>query len=248
MKRILLMVLVSGLVVPGALATDSTNAVKQFMQKVQQAYKSAAYLSFNVKYRYANKDNPQRYIDTIQGEVAMDKNRMRFIIEEVETVTNDKYTIRVDHDEKLIYLSTPQPAQMADPLAMLDSALAHFEGIKAQVTHNKSQSTLVLNFPPGQPYKNITMVIDEKTGFVQRVLYELYTDGLVEKDQVIGQGGNGIYQAEGRIEILFTDYRQGQFSDALFNEGGYFTRLGQGQYEPSEKYKDYQVFLASSKL
>lgn len=248
MKRILLMVLAGCLVVHTALAADSTNAVKQFMQKVQQAYKPAAYLSFHVMYRYANLDNPQRYIDTMQGEVAMDKNRIRFIIEEVETITNDKYSIRVDNDEKLIYLSTPQPAQMADPVAMLDSALAHFEGLKANVTHNKGQATLVLNFPPGQSYKNITMVINENTGFVQRVLYELYTDGLVEKDQMIGQGGNGMYQPEGRVEILFSDYRQGQFTDALFNESRYFTRLAHGKYEPSEKYKDYQIFLASSKL
>jgi hypothetical protein len=199
-------------------------------------------------YRYANKDNPQRYIDTMHGEVAIDKNRMRFMIEEVETVANDRYSIRVDNNEKLIYLTTPQGDQMANPAAMLDSALAHFEGIKVQVMHNKGLATLVLGFPPGQSYKHITMVINEKTGFIQKVLYELYINELVEKDQMIGQGGNGVYQNEGRIEILFSDYRQGQFTDALFNESRYFTRLAKGKYEPSEKYKDYQIFLASSKL
>lgn len=229
-------------------ATDSTSAVKQFMQKVQQAYKSASYLSFHVVYRYANQDKPQQYIDTMTGEVAIDKNRMRFTIENMETVTNDAYTIQIDNDEKLISLSAPQPAQMNDPVAMLDSALAHFEGILAGVNYDKGVATLTLLFPPGQTYKRVIMVINEKTGFFQQVVYELYTEGLVEKDQLIGQGNNGLYQTEGRIEILFSGYRQGRFTDELFDESKYINRLAKGQYQPAEKYKDYQVFLASPKL
>jgi hypothetical protein len=92
------------------------------------------------------------------------------------------------------------------------------------------------------------MIINEKTGFFQQVVYELRTDELVEKDQLMGQGGNGPYQNEGRIEILFSEYRQGRFTDELFNEGRYINRLAKGQYQPVEKYKDYQVFLASPKL
>jgi hypothetical protein len=249
MKRIFLQVLIGCLFTGiSASAGDSTSSVKQFMQNVQQAYRSAAYLSFHVVYRYANKNQPENFIDTMAGEVALDKNRMRFIIEDIETVTNEKYTIQVDNNDKLIYLSTPQPAQMGDPMAMLDSALAHFEGIRTDIAHNKGTVTLKLSFPPGQTYKNIMMVINEKTGFFQKVVYELYTEGLVEKDQLIGQDGNGLYQSEGRIEILFSKYRQGQFTDALFNEARYFNRIAQGKYEPAEKYKEYQIFLASSRL
>lgn len=249
MNRIFLLIIAVGLVgVLPVRAADSTNAVKEFMQKVQQAYKSASYLSFHVVYRYANKDKPQQYIDTMSGEVALDKNHMRFTIENMETVTNDTYTLQIDNDEKLISISTPQPAQMNNPVAMLDSALARFEGIRAGVTSNKGMATLTLNFPPGQTYKNVIMVINEKTGFFQQVVYELHTDELVEKDQLMGQGGGGPYQSEGRIEILFSDYRQGKFTDELFNEERYINRLAKGKYQPAVKYKDYQVFLASPKL
>jgi hypothetical protein len=249
MKRIMLLVLTSCLLVCNqASASDTTSAVKQFMHKVQQAYKSASYLSFHVRYRYANKNQPDKYIDTMWGEVALDKNRMRFLIEDVETVTTDKYTIQVNNNEKLIYLSTPQPAQMADPVAMVDSMLAHFDGIRTQVARNKGIVTLSMFFPPEQPYKNITITVNESTGFFQKVVYELYTEGLVETDQLMEQSKNGTYQSEGRIEIVFSGYRQGQFSDAIFNEGRYFNRLDKGKYETSEAYKDYQIFLASSKL
>lgn len=249
MNKVILLVLTGCLLVcKQATAGDSTNAVKQLMQKVQSAYKSASYLSFQVVYRYANKDNPNQYLDTMSGEVAMDKNHMRFVIEGSETVTNDTYSIRIDNEEKLIYLSTPQHTQMTDPVSMLDSALAHFEGMRAGVAYNKGLAILTLNYPPNQVYKNIVMVIDEKTGYFEKVVYELYTNELVEKDQLIGQGGSGLYQNEGNIEIVFSSYRQGQFTDELFNEARYFNRLAKGKYEPSEKYKDYQIFLASSKL
>jgi hypothetical protein len=249
MKKFILLVLAGCLLVSvQATAGDSTNAVKQFMQKVQQAYKSASYLSFHVVYRYANKDNPKLYIDTMSGEVALDKSHMRFMIDGVETVTNDTYTIQIHNEEKLIYLSTPKPTQMTDPMSMIDSALAHFEGMRAGVSKNKGLATLTLSYPPGQSYKNVVMVINEKTGFFEKVAYELYTSELVEKDQLIGQGANGQYQNEGNIEILFSNYRQGKFTDELFNEARYFNRLAKGQYEPSEKYKDYQIFLASPKL
>lgn len=249
MKKIILLVLAGCLLVSvQAMAADSTSAVKQFMQKVQQAYKSASYLSFHVTYRYANKDNPKQYIDTMWGEVALDKSHMRFMIDGVETVTNDTYTIQVHNDEKLIYLSTPQPAQMADPVSMIDSAIIHFEGMRAGVVYSKGLATLRLTYPPGNTYKNVVMVIDEKTGYFEKVVYELYTNELVEKDQLVGEGSNGLYQNEGNIEILFSNYRKGRFTDELFNEARYFNRLAKGQYEPSDKYKDYQIFLASPKL
>jgi hypothetical protein len=244
----LLMVIGCLLINVSASATDTTGAVKQFMQKVQQAYKSASFLSFQVAYRYANKNQPNNYIDTMFGEVAMDKNRMRFLIEDIETVTNDKYTIQVVKDQKLIYLSTPQSVQMADPVATLDTVLAHFEGIHARITHDKGIATMQMSFPPGQTYKNIIMIVNEATGYFERVVYELNTEGLVEKDQLMQPGNSGQYQTEGRVEIVFSDYRKGQFNEGLFSEDRYFTRLGKGKYEPVERYKDYQIFLASPKL
>jgi hypothetical protein len=249
MKKIFIQVLIGCLLISApALAADSTNAVKQFMQQVQQAYRSANFLSFHVLYRYANKNQPDSYIDTMSGEVAMNRNNLRFLVEDVETVTNDKYTIQVHKEEKLIYLTTPQKSQMADPVAALDSALSHFEGLRTRVTRTGGMATLNMAFPPGQAYKNVTMIIDEQTGYLQKVVYDMYTEGLVEKDQMVDGGNGGPYQPEGRIEIVFSQYHQGQFTDGLFNDEQYFTRLGQGKYQPTEKYKDYQIFLASPKL
>jgi hypothetical protein len=248
MNKIFVLVLSVCFVTTASNAADSTKVVKQFMQQVQQAYRSASFLSFHVLYRYANKNQPGNYIDTMSGEVAMNGNHLRFVLEDVETITNDLYTIQLHKEEKLIYLSTPQPSQMADPVAALDSALRQFNGIRAGITHIGELATLNIAFPPGQAYKNVTMTINEHTGYLQKVVYDMYTNGLVAKDQLMEDGNGGPYQKEGQIEIVFSQYRQGQFTDSLFSDASYFTRLGQGKYEPTEKYKDYQIFLASPKL
>jgi hypothetical protein len=250
MRRIVLLVFAGCLLisVPAA-ASDTTNAVKQFMEKAQLAYRSAAYLSFNVLYRYANNNQPNNYIDTMSGEVAIDKNRSRFVIDNIETVNNDKYSIKVMEEEKLIYLSAASSASVVmDPVHIMDTVLAHLKGVQMKIERGKGDNTLHIVFPPGQQYKSISMTINESTGYFQKVVYELYTEGLVAQDQMVQPGNTGQYQAEGRVEVLFSNYRRGQFDDSLFDESLYFIRLGKGNYQPSEKYKDYQIFLASTTL
>lgn len=222
--------------------------VRQFMQKAQQAYRQANRLSFQVQYRYANKSQPGNYIDSLSGEIMIDQNRVRSVIDDVETITTANYTIRVVKEEKLIYLAKAIQTPMADPLSLLDTALAHLNGIQTNIVRNNKQVILHLRFPPGQSYKNISMTMDESTGYFQKVVYELYTAGLVEQDQIDQPGQPGPYQEEGQVEMVFSRYRQGAFNESLFNEAQYFTKLGTGQYEPSELYKDYRIFLASSGL
>jgi hypothetical protein len=251
MKKVFIIVMLSGLVLMNkhALASDSTTACKAFMQKVQQAYEKAGYLSFNVLYRYANNNQPGNYIDTMSGEVAMDKNRSRFVIDDVETINNGTYAIRVMKEDKLIYLSAASSASVVmDPAHIMDSVLAHLQGVRMQIEPGNGVSSLHIFFPPGQQYKRISMTIKESTGYFQKVVYELYTEGLVTQDQMAQPGNTGQYQAEGRVEVLFSNYSRGQFNDSLFDESLYFNRLGKGNYQPSEKYSDYQIFLASPAL
>jgi hypothetical protein len=250
MKKLFVWLLLAGCMMQGVRASDSTALVKQFMQKAQQAYRSTPYLSFHLLYRYANKNQPGKYIDSIAGDVAIDKNRMKMVMDGIETITNEKYTMQVIKDDKLIYLSVPKTAAMGNPIAMLDSAAGYLDGVHIRLVHNKGLATLIFSFSPqsGRPYKSIAMAIDESTGYLQKVVYELYTAGLVSQDQIAQAGKPGLYQPEGRIEVNFSQYRKGQFNDSMFSEDKYFTRRGKGNYEPSDQYKDYQIFLASSNL
>jgi hypothetical protein len=255
MKQLSLLILTIGILMAGTpakatpVSVDTTGSqVTQFLQKVQQAYKNAPYLSFNLLYRYANKSQPDNYLETMSGEIAMDKNRVRLVMDEVESITTARFTIQVMKADKLIYLSTPKPAQSTDPLHMVDTILSHMEGVRTELIHDKGLARLNIYFPSDAPYRSIAITINESTGYFEKVIYELSTDGLVFEDQVAQPGKPEGYQPEGIIEVLFSNYRQGQFTDSLFDEGVYFTRRGKGDYQPTEQYKDYQIFLASSNL
>ncbi|OQP47878.1 hypothetical protein A4H97_30680 [Niastella yeongjuensis] len=231
------------------ISVDTTGSrVTGFLQKVQQAYKNASYLSVNLLYRYANKNQPDKNVETMSGELAMDRNRVRLVMDEVESITTEKYTIQVIKADKLIYLSTPKPAQSTDPISMVDTILSHMEGVRTELVRNNGLARLNIYFPSGMQYRSIAMTINESTGYFEKVRYELNTEGLLTEDQIARTGKPGDYQPEGIIEVLFSNYRQGQFTDSIFDEGIYFTRRGKGDYQPTEQYKDYQVYLASSNL
>jgi hypothetical protein len=60
-------------------------------------------------------------------------------------------------------------------------------------------------------------------------------------------GHSAPYQSEGEVSMVFSGYEKGRFNDALFEESNFFTRVA-GRFEPSGRYRDYHIFLASSNL
>lgn len=239
---------IAGLIYCRAGMNNDSGVVKRFLEKTHRAYLDAEKLSFRVQYRYANANQPGKFIDTISAEYAMDKNRMRFVIAGTETMMNAKYTIQVMSDEKLIYLSkTQRNTAMMDPLNMLDSLLVQAAQGQTSITTGKQSSTLSIRFGPGQLYKNISITIDEKTGFFQKVSYDLYTKDWVADEQINQPDRPAAYEKEGRVEIIFSNHQKGIINDSLFDEAMYFTRNG-ASFEPADRYNGYRVFVASPNL
>ena len=226
------------------LAADS---LKAFTQQVQQAYAKAAYLSFKVKYLYANGGQPGKYIDSLLGEVQMNAGRSRIIIDSIETVLTGRYAIHIVKEDKLIYLGAPARGAGENPVGMLDSAFVHIKGISTHLYHNAGAHILILDFPPGQAYTRMEISIDDRTGFFQRIAYSINTLGFVGRDMIESPGHTAPYESKGRVVILFSDYKKGAFDDRVFKEDNFFTRTA-GRYEPAGQYKDYRIYLASSNL
>ena len=228
-------------------AQENTTAVKPFLEKLQQAYRNASRLGFHVRYRYANARQPGKYIDSLAGEIQLDKNRSRFVIDGTETVVTDKYSINILNDSKVIYLSTAKGPSMMDPAGLLDSVMVHLKGIEIARATRDGLDWLTIDFPPGQVYTRIRMGIDVQSGYIRQMSYDVHTAGWLDQDQIDKPGHPAPYQAEGHVDIAFSHYQQGSFSDTLFNEGNFFYKTD-GRYIPAGKYKDYNIFLASSNL
>jgi hypothetical protein len=228
-------------------AGDSIARFKDFEQKLQQAYAHADRLAFQVKYRYANEGQPQAYLDSVSGEVQMDRGRSRTVIDGMETVFTGHYAIQVMQENKTIYLAATRPTAIQNPLPMLDSVFRHVDGIKTSVEKKEASDILTLDFPPGQTYSRMQLVIDDRSGYLRKVEYALNTAPLVGQEMIESPGHPAPYQSRGRIEILFTDYQHGQFDERIFREDNFFTRIA-GAYQPAGRYKDYHLYLASSNL
>jgi hypothetical protein len=226
--------------------TDSA-ALQAFMTRIRKAYATNHFMDFHVRYYYANADEPQVYLDSLAGEIQMEKENSRLVLDGIETIVTGKYAIQIDAAEKTIYL-TARRAGGTNPIGMVDSILAHMQGVQASVTKESHAEVLSIGFPPDQAYSRITIRIDAKTGLLQKISYALNTSKLVSAEMINRPGNASPYQARGNMDILFSDYRQGKFDDNLFREDNFITRIGPGHFEPAGRYKDYHIYLASSNL
>ncbi|MBS1567661.1 MAG: hypothetical protein JST39_24975 [Bacteroidetes bacterium] len=227
-------------------AQDSTGALRTWMKELQDRYHNAGYLAFHMKYLYTNA-GAATALDSLTGEVEMNGSRCRLLIDSTETVVTDKYTIQVRPEEKMIVLSGARPAGNLDPIGLMDSLLAHTANMHARITRDAGHETLAISFPPDREYSSVRITKDTRTGWIQLVSYNVRTTALVGQDMVSRPGHPAPYRPEGKIDILFSGYRRGGFSQAMFDEGNYFNRID-GRYEAAARYKDYKIFLASSNL
>ena len=228
-------------------AAAQQEAAKAFLLKAQQAYREAAYLGFRVKYVYTNAGEGAMAMDSLSGEMQLDKGRCRILMDGTETLVTGKYVIQVMEDDKAIYLSAAGKATPMDPTQLLDSAFKQLAGVQAALSSEGSWKVLTLRFPPGKMYTYIRMVMDPGTGYLLQMSYGIHTASLVEGDQIDRPGHPAPYRKEGHIDMFLSNYEHGRFGDGLFDEKNFFTRVS-GQIEPAARYREYHIFLASSNL
>lgn len=232
-----------------AQAITVSEDVRALLKKMQQAYQQADYLSFHMNYVYANDDNPNHPTDSLQGEVQLDKDRCRFVIDNTETILTGKYSIRIMNDEKLIYLSGK--GKGASPLpdlpGIMDSLLTTLKGLTLSVHKQGIYKVLDIHFPPGQMYSRISLTVDPVSGLLQQAAYAVRTISLVGKEMVASPGHDAPYQPEGIVSVVYSKYEHHRFDDGLFDENQIFTHVT-GRYEPVGQYKEFHIFLASPNL
>ncbi|WP_431212108.1 hypothetical protein ACQ86N_41180 [Puia sp. P3] len=110
------------------------------------------------------------------------------------------------------------------------------------------QDLMSLQFPPGKPYSRMEIRADSRTGYFKRIDYWVNTALAAGKEMVDRPGNSSPYQAQGKMEIVFSGYQNGHFDEGVFKEDKFFNKLAAGRFEPSGRYKDYHILLASSNL
>lgn len=213
--------------------------------KISKTYRFASYLSFDLKYLYSRESTPTVIEDSSMISYKMHGHKYQGSMDSVVFMQNDSIKVSVYKLEQIMTLGLASFEQeMSLPLAQWDSFFVtnNFTySIGADAGYKKitvDYSSLSQN-----PLKKFEMWYDTVTFRINRVKYKM--DEAASGENWVEEGalsGSLII-----VDILFSNYQTGMFTDAVFSPGNYYTRT-EGNYVPVSPYTGYEVFVTSPGL
>lgn len=231
---------VAGFLYAGAAVSQSEakeEAIKK-MEGLAEKYKASDYLSFDVTYRYATEQQPNKYVDSLKGSFKLNGTNFWYQLDNTEFLSNDSVLLTVFKEDKLIIIKGTPVTQSAMPTAILDSVLLMNQYSGVNITQNKQEETIQIDFAPGVMYKNVKYVIDTKTGLLSRVIATIRSSEMYDpavKEMFSDKNEYGI------LELLFTNYKTRSFDKTAFSAEKYLKKSG-NELKAGGAYSDYRVY------
>ena len=232
-----------------AQGTTDSSALVHLLTDMSEKYKTAGMLGYDIKYRFTSETDPTKTFDSLQGRIEMDSLRYWCKLDNTETMSNDKYTVILFKEDKLMYLSKASLLNRSvDPLQILQRLLTTLGNASYNQTVNKQYKTVVIRFPQSSSCKQIEYTVDIGTGYLSKMVYVVPTAQLVDQSarQSFDAGKEG-YETYARVEAVFSNYKKIQQISSKFNEQVFFSKQG-NEFVPSSSFKDYKIFVASPNL
>lgn len=227
-------------------AVAQTNLVEE-SAKIQQAYKNAAYLSFDMLYTYAYETAPAVILDSSSGTFKLSGSNYWGTIDSTEFLQNSRYAVMVYMPGRLINVSVPRNVYgQVSGLAALDSMIGK-KGYTSSAGMEGGMKVIALAFTdPGNPYKSFKVYYDAVSYVVRQITYTVKASYISpgEDDNELPGTNRGEYVI---VKADYKNYRTDAFSDDIFNAGKYFA-ISDNTYRPVPPYLSYEVFIASPEL
>lgn len=215
---------------------------------LQKAYTSVPSLSFNVRYVYTEETKPDVVLDSMKGIFQMSHGDYRFVLDSTETIHNEKYTIVLFKEDRMLYLTKSSDGLSTNPVQQIADFLKNNTGLSTSTSNTAQFKTLRITYPPGMAYKQIDLLIDTTTGFLAKAVYVVQTKLLMESDPTADPSANvEQHDPYARVEADFQQYSTDTIDMGLFDNDRFFVRDGKN-FTPTATYKDYKIFLGSSNL
>ena len=77
------------------------------LKKMGDQYRNSGYLSFDVKYRYASEEEPEKYLDSLEGNFKLNGSNFWYMLDNTSAMYNGQYAVAVYPQDNIIYLSKP---------------------------------------------------------------------------------------------------------------------------------------------
>jgi hypothetical protein len=229
-------------------AQVSNDSAIHFFKKFCSTYSNVDHLGFKIKYSYANELAPSVVLDSLHGEIKMNKQNCHVVLGNMETISNNNYSVILFKEDSIMYLSKPQPiSALYNPASMADSFFTKTRGLNISIEKNESSIILTMHFPEGMDYKTAEFTIDSVTGYLQKVKYQIKATDLLDPSAKAIADNSPMKDEWAIVESEFYDYTTGEFGDTEFDDTRYFTKEGT-EYKTTDAYKQYKIFKASPNL
>jgi hypothetical protein len=233
--------LVTCIVIAVCHAATAQNPVLLECVKMNKAYIATDHLSFNIKYSYANDTTPTIVEDSSFATYKIHGYKYWASMDSVEFMQNDSFQVVAYKPEQVLSLALPAYNHgQTLPLSHWDSLFNRNNEFTYAFSVDAGYKKLTVDFSKDQYVKKYELWYDSVTYRIHHVRYKM-DDGAGD-ELMVQQGllsGNVIV-----IDMLFSNYQTGMFTDAVFNSGNYFYKSGT-EYLPVGGFSTYEVFLAS---
>lgn len=204
-------------------------------------------VSFDVKYSYANEHTPGNVLDSVKGRIEMAGNNYRCVMENTETVRNERYNIVLFNDDQIIYLSKGvSEGATTDPLLLMQSVLKNSGAKNCQVSSKGKYKTILISFAPDAPCKQMEITLDTVTQRLSAMQYVVKTSQLTESPGADAATPEG-YDEYALVKASFYNYSTTIADNSRFDERTFFTKEGE-IFKAAEAYKNYKIFIGSPNL
>jgi hypothetical protein len=229
---------------------DDAGKALQAIRSLAAKYQQAQYLSFDIVYRYAAENKPGVYLDSLRGQYKLHGNRYWSILDNRESIYDTRLLLMRFEEDSIIYLAKPGTgAKQAGAgnvgLAMLDTVLFNTKDAQYAWAETNTEQLVTVSFIGPVACRRMTWHIDRATGLLTKMVSLVRSEQLYDpsvRSQITEAATSYVI-----VETLYSNYRQGAFTDKVFDLGKYIKKEGQ-DYVTVAPYERYKVFIGTPGL
>lgn len=194
----------------------------QELVKIADVYSKMPYLSFDVRYTFADTLDWEDIVDSMSYNCKLSYDRSFISNSEIEVLHGSEYNVFVDKEDSFIVASSAASYKDVMQLPLMDSVFraAHISSMRID-EENDSTWILRVFFNPDSYYFSYDMTYDRFTCLVKRVDYYTRNEGgdyNIPSDHIVS------------VSVYMTNYSDADQDPATFNENRYIYKLNGSLY------------------
>jgi hypothetical protein len=234
--------LLSGQTFLAAQTMDTTRLLKE-MSNLRTKYQTHA-VSFDISYSYAAELHPDVILDSLTGNMELNGSNYHYLLDNTETIANDRYSIILYGEDKIMYLSKSSSLNTGDPTQQLRSMMEKAGIQKCVITEKGNRKSILISFLPGGSYREMEMIIDKASGYLTETRYVVKTTLLMESQGTTPDPEYGEYAI---VRTVLYNYKEPVNDISRFDEHAFFYKEG-NEFKTTPAYKEYKIFVGSPNL